>query len=237
VNFPSPDLLDDYDGLWRFLKNVKVLKDSPLPEKSDKVAWDSARGSFACGDRAVVLSGSLKFDESSLTGPLYRFKLKPMKLDLSYRLSRRLGSHRFLEIDMPHLTDPAKMMNGYPQILRDLGDRGLHILLDWLVDGNHSIFGRYWKPFFTKPKEKRSKKREDSAESKTSHCVYFFAVDGYGIDIVDGQPGGIPRSLRIDITTLLDMIRLTRKNTHQPIFKLFSRTSLGMFSSVSTLHY
>lgn len=229
VNFPSPALLDDYEGLWRFLKHVRVLKEKPLPEKSEKAAWEAAKGGFNCADRVVVLSGSLKFDGSNATGPLYRFKLKPLKLDLSYRLSCRLGSDRFLEIDMPHLTDPGKTTNGYPQLLRDLGERGIGVLLDWLVDSKHSLLGRYWQPFSTKPKEKRGKKREDPSESETAHCVYFFAVDSPEFGIVDGQPGISPKSLKMSIASLLDTIRLTRKNVHQPFLKLFSRTSIGTY--------
>lgn len=232
---PSPELWDNYDGLWQFLRTHQVLKGKPFPEKSERAAWDAAQNSFRTSERAVVLSGSLKFDSSSPTGPLYRFRLKPMKIDLSYRLGRQLGSHRFLEIDMPHITDPGKMMKEYPKLLKDLGDRGLQILLDWFVDGTHSILNRSWKPFFCKPKDRRGKKEEESTESETSHCVYFFAVDGSDFDLVNAIPGNAPKARKVDITTLLDMIRLTRKNKHQPIFKLFSRTSLALSKTIPTV--
>jgi hypothetical protein len=101
IDFPEPAILDDYNILWRFLKSVKALERKPFPERCSETIWDLASESsnFAQGFRGVVFSGSLRFDNEASTSssPLFRFRLEPMKLDLSHRLGRRFGHYRFFE--------------------------------------------------------------------------------------------------------------------------------------------
>lgn len=215
VEFSSDDHLGDYDALWVFLKTHPMLKDKPFPERSSKEAWEAAKNDYKKGGLAVVLGGSLEFNES-ITGPLFRLRLKPLQLELSHRVGRRLGNDRFFEVDMPHLTGRE-----LPKLLQDLGPQGQDAVLQWLVDTSHSLFGRSWKPFFCKPADRKSTKAQKTgkkifkSDSELAHRVYFFAVSGKGLEE------------EIPIRVLLNKIRLERKNKHQSFLKLFSRTSLG----------
>ncbi|TVY87856.1 putative RNA-dependent RNA polymerase [Lachnellula willkommii] len=231
----------DYELLWKDLKDLPVLKDKEFPEKSERVAWNAAQVDerFQKGPHGLVFSGSLRFNESSPTGPFFQLQLKPMKLDLSHRLGRRLGADRFLELDVPHLSG-----RGIPKILQDLGDQGRELVIDHLVDGTHRLFGRTWKPFHCKPKDTKELKRDilkdfnEEASSATAHRVFFFAVDGEGFQIAKHplRDPSYPKShAKIDIPALLNMVRPTRKNTHQSYLKLFSRTSLALSRNTATV--
>ncbi|RDL40876.1 uncharacterized protein BP5553_00855 [Venustampulla echinocandica] len=182
VEFSSDDHLNDYDALWQFLKSHPMLKDRPFPERSSKEAWEAAATGYRKGGLGVVLGGSLEFNESA-AGPLFQLRLKPLQLELSHRVGRRLGNDRFLEIDMPHLTG-----RGLPKLLQDLGVRGQDAVFQWLVDTPHSLFSRCWNPFFCKPADRKTKKAQKTSkkifktDSELAHRVYFFAVSGTGLE-------------------------------------------------------
>ena len=115
IDFPEPAILDDYNILWRFLKGVKALERKPFPERCSETIWDLASESsnFAQGFRGIVFSGSLRFDNEASTNskPTFRFRLEPMKLDLSHRLGRRYGHDRFFESRVPfHITLPISFV-------------------------------------------------------------------------------------------------------------------------------
>ncbi|TVY45153.1 RNA-dependent RNA polymerase [Lachnellula occidentalis] len=231
----------DYEFLWKALKDLPVLQGKEFPEKSEQVAWNAAqvKEEFQKGPHGLSFAGSLRFNESSPTGPFFRLQLKPMRLDLSHRLGRRLGADRFLDLDMPNLSG-----RGVPKILQDLGDRGRELVIDHLVDGTHRLFGRTWKPFHCKPKDTKELKRDilkdfnEEASSATAHRVFFFAVDGEGFRIVKRplrDPSYPENHPRIDIPNLLNMVRPTRKNTDQSYLKLFSRTSLALSRNTATV--
>jgi hypothetical protein len=233
------ELSDDYDILWKSLRDLPALQGKEFPERSERAAWYATQTNFAQGPHSVVLSGSLRFNETNPTGPFFRLQLQPMKLDLSHRLGRRFGHDRFLELDMPHLAGRF-----IPKILKELGDPGREMIIEHLVDGTHRLFGRTWKPFHCKPKDSKVRKRdilkdfneEDSAA--TAHRVFFFAVDGDGFTIVKDplrDPSDPESHARIDIPTFLNMVRPTRKNTHQSYLKLFSRTSLALSRNIATV--
>lgn len=105
IDFPEPAILDNYNILWMFLKSEKALERKPFPERCSENIWDLASESsnFAQGFRSVVFSGSLRFDNeaSRSSNPPFRFRLEPMKLDLSHRLGRRFGHDRFFESRVP----------------------------------------------------------------------------------------------------------------------------------------
>ena len=227
IGFPELSNMNDYDALWRFLKNLPALKGMPFPERCGREVWASALDDYRRGFRGVMLAGSLRFNNSAITGPFFRFQLDPMKLDLSHRLGRRYGNDRFLEIDIPHLTG-----RHIPRTLSDLGDRGREIIVEWLVDGKHQFLGRLWKPFHTKAKDRiRRDRKQDAAEDpETAHRLYFFAVDGNGfrdkMSLFPDVRDAVVHS-PISIKSLLNSIRPTRENTTEPFLKLFARTSLG----------
>jgi hypothetical protein len=231
VNFPQTVDFDDYDKLWSFLQSVPQLKGKTFPPKSERAAWEAAKTEFTSKgtglDLGVVLSGSLTYEMSDCMSAMFQFQLRPLTLEKKHRLSRRLGEDRFIQIDMPHLHGEF-----LPKLLQ--GERGHAALLKWLVERRHWLFGRTWRPFHCKLKERKDKKEKKKDKvSDPAHCVYFFAVDGRGlyntgssISINNERPQ--ERHTAMEIDALLNMVRLTRKNKHQPYLKLFSRTSLGV---------
>ncbi|KAF4618382.1 hypothetical protein G7Y89_g14922 [Cudoniella acicularis] len=236
IQMPSPPIFNDYDTFWQFLKNSPALKDKSFPDRSDREAIYAAQETFAKGRFAVIFSGSFRFNDSEPTRPLFRFQLDPMKLDFSHRLGRRLGNDRFLEIDIPHLHG-----NKIPTYLAKLGDRAREMIIDWLIDGTHRLLGRSWKPFHTRPKEKKDRRRDILRDEKddavTAHRLFLFAVDGYGFRIVPEPRLELsqPRHVKMTIPYLLNIIRPTRKNVHQSILKLFSRTQLALSRNTATV--
>lgn len=233
INFRSSNL-NDYDKLWSFLRSIPTLKGKVFPERSDKDAWTCAITSPDRGSEGIVLSGSLIFNDKQAgdCGPLFILRLLPIRLDLSHRLGRRLGSDRFLEINIPNWT-----VRPLPKILTKLSDRGQELIIEWLIDSTHLLFGRSWKPFYTRPKEKKDVRKEGSQMSEghdTANRLYFFAVDGVGFRTIPNSiplPQPQPRPLihvAISIDDLLNLIRPTKENEDQSFLKLFSRTSLGM---------
>jgi hypothetical protein len=233
-DFPSPGRVsfDKYDGLWKFLQNHQSLRGKPFPEKCGQDIWDIASDEFQFqqGFRGITLSGALTFN-GDVGGPFFQLKLEPMKLELSHRLDRRFGHDRFLELEIPQLNGRL-----VPQFLKDLGDRGRDIIINWLI-GSHStpghlFVGRHWKPFFVKPKERKDRKQvfwkessDDVEEAAAAHRLFFFAVDGIDFTAGGHQP--------IEIPELLESIRPTWLNKKQPFLKLFSRTALGKVSASS----
>lgn len=229
VDFPKVSTFCDYNNLWTDLKALKLLEGKTFPDKSDPLAWQAANGDYTFKGSGVVLGGSLKFNHSSETGPFFQFRLKPLSLDRRHRLGRKLGDDRFLVLDMPHFKG-----RDIPKTLQ--GEEAQKVLYDWLVDGPHWLFGRSWKPFFTKTKEEKTKQEKKKAKKEKkenmrdelAHSVNFFAVSGNGLGERPQSLEGLVRS-NIEIPKLLnDFVRLTRKNKHQPFLKLFSRTGLGM---------
>ncbi|KAG9233732.1 RNA dependent RNA polymerase-domain-containing protein [Amylocarpus encephaloides] len=221
----------NYNELWSFLQSMPELRGKVFPPKSEKAAWEAANRDFASNLSGVILGGSLTYNLSSGTGPLFDFRLKPMTLDKRHRLSRRYGDDRFFEMDMPHLKG-----DNLPKPIQ--GDLGHTALLKWLVDGPHWLFGRSWKPFHCKSKERKEKKEKKKdkklvkKETETAHCLYFFAVRGNGISPAYERQD---QKNSMEIHELLDNVRLTRQNKHQSFLKLFSRTSLAVSRNTPTV--
>lgn len=234
LKLPVSLIPDDYDALWEFLKDLPALKGRPFPERCSKQAWNAASGNFEAGFRAVVLAGSLKFTYNpNPEDSLFNFQLQPMKLDMSHRLGRRFGNDRFMEIDVPHFTGRQ-----IPKILQGLGEQGLVTLLDWLIDGTHSMLGRTWKPFHLKSERPKKKKKEESQIGDHHNRVYFFAVTGEGFLIVanplqDAQLS--PPRYMMSVQAMLDLVRPTRKNKEQSFLKFFARTDLAVSRNSATV--
>ncbi|KAE9365653.1 hypothetical protein N431DRAFT_563500 [Stipitochalara longipes BDJ] len=231
--YSKQPFFDQYDGeqynkLYQFLRDHPLLKGKPVPERSSAEAWNSAFTGIDKGFNGIVLSGFLQFGDTP-TSP-FKFRLRPIKLDQTHRLDRSLGSDRFLEIDIPLLT-------GYqlPKYLASLRSEGPRIIVEWLVDGIHDLFGRTWKPFFT-TKLKKKKNKDPLQSSETGNRLYFFAVDGKGIEVCKNsfhERG--PGHYTMSISNLLDFILPMRKNGHQSFLKLFSRISLALSRNRATI--
>jgi hypothetical protein len=224
--FPAELDCKDYNCLWQFLKAHPALRGKVFPTSCGKDVWAASLNGFLCRSRGVVLSGSLSFSTGGSS--LFQFRLEPMQLDRQHRLGRRLGNDRFLEIDMSQLKG-----RHIPSVMKKLGEECRAMVIEWLVDSDHSIFGRIWKPFFVKPKKEtqhQKPKGDLPDDGGPGYLVYFFAVDGPGFtDFSDHIPPLGAKDFKFDIPRLLNLIRPTGENTTESFLKLFARTPLGNY--------
>lgn len=154
------DLDLTYDESWTdqtrlraILVNHPLLRGKGLPEKTSANTWKAGLQNFVNGGQYVVLSASLKMNDSSSNGPFFKVVLNPLKFELPHRLDRRFGSDRFLEISIPSS--------------RSLSDSDY--LVEWLVKNPHFFLGRKWAPFFIRKADpkKRTKDETFGPESST----------------------------------------------------------------------
>ena len=230
-----PDSLqwDNYDSLWAFLRRLPALQNRPFPERLCKDVWDACQNEFRRGSRGIAMSGSLRYSDSTSPGPLFRFQLEPLKLEQTYRLRRRFGNDRFLELDIPNLTGRR-----IPEVLKQCPN-GKSIVIEWLFQDMHPIFGRFWVPFWTRPKDVKDRKvgnieQQSDIDNGVAHRIYFFAVHGFGFEENYKTPKEsetVDTRTAMSVESLLNWIRPTWENKDQSYLKLFARTSLGMVPS------
>jgi hypothetical protein len=180
----------------------------------------------------VVLTASLEL--ASGMGSYVKVKLQPLKFDRPYRLSRRFGSDRFLEILLPSL-DSSKA----PASFRNLGEWGIERFRQWILHGPHHFLGRTWAPFFVRPEKgkaiKSTKTEGLGSDPKQAPENRLFLFAENGDDFHPATLGRFPaKSEDVDSRTvlaregLLDWLLQTANNTDEPYLKLFSRIALGM---------
>ncbi|PQE30188.1 hypothetical protein CJF32_00003667 [Rutstroemia sp. NJR-2017a WRK4] len=237
-DFPYVDEWLDYDVLWGFLRRSPVFRDKKFPERCEQEAWNTAKNGYKLGFRGVVFAASLCLSPNNPVS-LFSLKLQPLKLDYSHRLERRFGNDRFLELEVPNIEGRTQSHNASksePNVWQSL--------IDWLVDADHQLLGRTWKAFFVKPKEDRKgdkKKRSSSLKSESDGSdaskafrVYLFATDGIGISKASSSKK-ISGHVAMKVQGLLDCIRPTQENSHQPYTKLFARTALALSRNSATV--
>ncbi|KAI0128987.1 RNA dependent RNA polymerase-domain-containing protein [Xylariales sp. AK1849] len=229
----------DQNVLWLKLQKYPKLKGRALPEKSGALAWKAALADFRNREQAVVLTMSLESNSATNT-PFFRVTLHPLKLDQTYRLSRRFGPDRFIEMLVPSI-DP----NNIPR-LRNLSDDVITHIKKWVIN-LHPMFGRVWAPFFIRPfreKLQRKASKEDWFEPDLKPTMrdrmYLFAEDGndFQVPIPRQLP---PKNEAIDCHTKMSRDQLIRwllqtdNNLGQPTPKLFSRIALGLSRTFPTV--
>lgn len=220
--------LRKYNDLWKFLKDHPHLMGKEFPEKSAPDTWEACWNTYSTGFYGVVLSAGLTFNTSP-TEPLFSLRLKPLKLDLSHRLSRRFGNDRFMELTLPNLSG-SKL----PKVFVDSGDEGRQDVIKWLCNGLPPFLGREWKAFYVK--YSRDKKKYDpiaivEVNNLANDCLYLFAVDGPDF----GTWTSIPircephnRHTKMNLKAMLNWLIPFQDNSSQSFLKLFSRIGLGM---------
>jgi hypothetical protein len=226
---PSSQKWENYDSLWGFLRGLAVLEHRPFPERSSKQAWAACHDNFHHGPRGIAMTGSLRYQNPKSPGPLFRFQLEPLRLEQTNRLRRRFGNDRFLELDIPNFTGRR-----VPKLLRDCRN-GKSIVIEWLFQDMHPLFGRFWIPFCTRPKEGKERKLESTEhqselDNGAAHRIYCFAVHGIGFDDNHGTPREsetVETRSAMSVDALLNWIRPTWENRDQSYLKLFARTPLG----------
>ena len=208
--------IDDYGALWSLLASQTPKGRKPLPEKSSVEAWTQAG---LMSDR-VAFTGKISYLDRS-KGPLLDFQLGPLKLDSSYRLSRKFGSDRFFIIDIPGVTPDL-----LPSHLRQDASTVRDILIKWLVNGEHSFLGRNWRVFYVRPIDNKGEKGKQSLANASKHRVYLFAVNGYDFGKKD-QPDETRGHVARPMEDLIDWFMQASQNRQQSYLKFFARLNLG----------
>lgn len=216
--------VEDYDVFWSSLSsNIRKLGKVP-PESSSKTAWKKAGDSFD----GVALTGDLTYVEQR-GGSVFDFRLKPLKMEPSYRLSRRFGSDRFFIIGMPGLA--AENM---PSHLKSEAVTVRQGIIHWLVNIEHRFLGRVWRAFYVKPQPtNRGRKGNQGSFNEIKHRVYFFAVGGHHFS-PRINPSSPIRYEAMTVKDLLEWFMPTAVNLQQPCLKFFTRLALGLCTLVSS---
>lgn len=194
-----------------------------MPEKSPEQAWDGAEADSS----RVIFSGDLTFHER-VGGSVFQFRLKPLKVDRSNRISRKFGGDRLFVLGIPSFDgrDLPPYMRSDAVTVRDA-------ILSWLLGSDHQFLGRTWRAFFIKPQQTSTlvRKKNLAGFNEIKHRVYLFAVDGFGFRRRSGLaiPHGELRNRRFAMTVneLLEWFMPFKLNAHQPCLKLFSRLKQG----------
>lgn len=190
-----------------------------LSPPSDKDTWRAALTDCSKNDSSVVFSGQLSLKHKGSNA--YNFTMFPLKMERSYRLQRRFGADRFMEVTVSRT---------------DIQDS--EQFAKWLVEDIHYFLGRRWIPFFVKDAtERRAKISFPSDEQKTrvdqKVRLYFFAAFGdefRGSGVVTYESGDMSKPQpNIASGEFLRWALDVDDNSQQTVCKLFSRISLSAF--------
>ena len=224
--------IKDYEDLWSSLRSIAKLHEKTMPERSSLLSWSRAGESF----EGVALSGDLKFIEQQ-GSPIFEFRLKPLKIEQSYRFSRRFGSDRFCAISIPGIDS-----GDLPSYLKHDPCKARETIVKWLIDTTHYFLGRSWKVFFVKPDEgnRKTKRKNQDSFNEAKYRIFFFAEDGDDFK-QEGQFGELdPRKPDHSPMTVQDLIQWfmpASENTNQSSLKFFDRLRLGLTSTWSTVEF
>ncbi|KAL8310359.1 hypothetical protein RB597_010279 [Gaeumannomyces tritici] len=218
--------------LWSVLHQRHEFKARPFPEQSPPLVWAAALNSFKSRGQNVVLTASMDFSTAS-TGPLFVLKMLPLKFDQPYRLSRRFGSDRFLEI----LYRSPNSGNAPTALKGEAGEDARGTTNRWLARGQHWLVGRQWVSFYTKDAEYKQPTIDVRLGPEPPKVykdrTYFFAVDGHNFQtppprhILPPKDQEITRRTRLSVHKMLDWLLQLGENMDQPYLKLFARIALG----------
>ena len=222
--------IDNYEDLWCSLDSIVKLRCKTLPERSSLMAWSKAGERF----ESVALSGDLKFSERK-GNPLFEFCLRPLKMESSYRLSRKFGSDRFCVISIPGIDS-----DDLPSYLRYDSNGAREMIIQWLIDTKHCFLGRSWRVFYVKSNDKKIKRKNQVSFNEAKYRIFFFAEDGSDFK-KEGQVGELdPRKLNhapMEVGRLIDWLMPASENKKEWSLKFFARLSLGLTSTTPTINF
>lgn len=237
IAVPESCELNNYDTLWHFLESLTCLKGKPFPAKCSKRVWAMACHPLFRKDKdpneAITVSWDLEFTESFDSQSIFRIRLKPLKIDRSNRLSRRFGSDRFAEMEVPEVKAAT-----LPKPLDLVADEARDLIMEWLGTQPLNFLGRKYRSFFCKPKErpKRVSKEDAQRHTEPTFIVYLFATDGTGSGKrLPGPEEKVGCHTFMRVEELLSWIRPPCLNQQQPFLKLFARTGLALSKTFATV--
>ena len=230
--YQIPDVLeDDYNKFWGKLANVMRSHNKVMPERSQDAAWRKAGVGFS----EVALSGKITFTGLD-QGPLFQFRLNPLRTERSYRLARKYSSDRFLVVSFPMISQerlPKAIQGDFLQVRKEI--------IQWLIEQPHSLLGRRWRAFF--PKAEQSKKEPlfgSVLPREASFRVYMFAESGIGFRPVT-YAGELDTRLNehreVSVAEMIRWFMPLEKNRDQSALKLFSRLKLAVSGTHATIAF
>ena len=202
-----------------------------MPERSQDAAWRKAGVGFS----EVALSGKITFTGLD-QGPLFQFRLNPLRTERSYRLARKYSSDRLLVVSFPMISQeklPKAVQDDFLQVRKEI--------IQWLIERPHSLLGRRWRAFFPKAEQIKKEPLFGSVlPREASFRVYMFAESGIGF-----RPGTYAGELDTRLNehkevSVADMIRWfmpLEKNRKESALKLFSRLKLAVSGTHATIAF
>lgn len=221
------ETIDEYEKLWSSIAAVVTTNNAILPERSSLRAWEKAQKRF----EDVYLTGDLKFPDHAHSS-IFQFSLKPLKVETSYRLSRKFGGDRFCILGMPGIERLPPYLKINPGIMRAR-------IVDLLSHTDMSFLGRRWRAFYLKPDfGKKARSASSSSFNEIKYRVYFFARDADNFEregAESEQDGGNHHRSKIELEEMLNWFMPFKNNINQPCLKFFARLALGsILSSLTT---
>lgn len=214
---------DDYEELWSSLASIVKSNYQTLPEKSKPTAWAMAAGGFD----NVLLSGSLQYVDQPRE-PIFRLSLKPLRLERSYRMSRKFGNDRFFVLEIPGLDNMAM-----PAYLKLDQEEFYEAAVQWFASHEHKFLGRKWRAFCLKPEDRKKSrvgKASESTFNEPRFRVYFFAIEGYDFRNENSVGEDHPRlsnHTKSTVRDLIDWFMPASENRQILSLKFFARLALG----------
>lgn len=216
---------DDYEELWSSLASIVQSNRQTLPEKSRPTAWAMA----ARGFDNVLLSGSLQYVDQPRE-PIFRLSLKPLRLERSYRMSRKFGNDRFFILEIPGLENMA-----VPSYLKVDQEEFYEAVVQWFTSHEHKFLGRKWRAFCLKPEDRKKSRAGKASEitfNEPRFRVSFFAIDGYDFrneNLVGEDDPRLSNHTKATVRELIDWFMPAFENRRMFSLKFFARLALGWY--------
>lgn len=227
----------EYSCLWDYFRHHDALSDvfDDLKRGSEK-AWAAAElkveNNTLKAFENITLKATLSFT-STREGPIFKTRLKPLQLEAaSCRFQRAFGGDRFLYLETPVFRGdqvPAHLKGQIPAIKERFEE--------WLGRTCGTFLGRVWQPIHVEPIKATKKTMFRQQEQLRGYRVILFATHGRDIDPTKKRKIRSGTRYRMSVYDLVNWFMPLDLNCDQPYLKVFSRISLGLTTTLSTLTF
>ena len=222
----------EYDTLWLKMSMIAKHHHLPMPERSHSFAWQKA----CTRSPEVKYSGTVTFTGLK-EGPLFKFRLGPLRYERSYRVARRFGSDRFLILSFPIIR-----REDLPPVLQVDFKSSKDAIISWLLESIHHFLGREWRVFLVKPSDRAKKVRSSLSVVTNDTClrVFLFATNGADFHPTHHQGELDPRKSphrEMKVEELVNWFMPLANNKNQPALKLYSRLNLAVSGTIPTVSF
>jgi hypothetical protein len=201
--------IDDYSQLAALFQSVLLKHGNTLaPPHCSAQAWQS----YQCPE--VEWKGSLTFNDIEDAKHLFKLSLQPLRLDdKSCRQQRRHGSHRYLYLDVPRLSNIPKELGVQASLFKRF--------LEWLR-APKQFLGRKWQAVHLE----QSDAKKTDRDRYLGYRVILLAVSGEGLQTLT-VGHFLKQFMNLDHSS----------NKAAPFRKLFTRLDLGFSKTTPMLTF